>query len=387
MRNLVSEQCKALPYSGIREIFDLAGSMKDVVHLEVGEPDFDTPTPIIEAAFEAAKAGETHYTPSAGIGELREMLAARLTQQIGVPYDASEIVVTTGAMEAILLAMLVTLDRENEVLVPSPHWPNYPAHILLAGGLCRTLRLEQEDGFSPTPTTMEREIGSRTRALLINYPHNPTGAVLDKDCMDEIADLARDKDLLVYSDDAYESLIYEGGRFCSIASLEGMKGRTIVIRTFSKSYAMTGWRVGYLAAPREIAEKAAKLHEHTTACTSTISQMAALAALRLPEEVTQKMVKEYERRRDVLLSELDQVPGLAAFKPQGTFYAFVDIRPLGVPSFEFSRVLLKEARVAVAPGSAFGADGEGYVRICFANSIENLKEGASRMREFLQRMA
>ena len=387
MRSYISQRAKDLPYSGIREIFDLAGKMQNVIHFEIGEPDFNTPLPIIEAAFEAAKNGMTHYTSSAGIESLREKLAAKLTEELQVQFDPDEVVITAGGMEALLLMMLATLDEGDEVLLPSPHWPNYPAHVLLAGGRYKKDALKAEHAFKPVRETLEGAITRRTKVLLINYPHNPTGAVLDREDLEVIADVARAHDLLVFSDEAYESLVFDGKKFCSIASLEGMRERTVIFRTFSKSYAMTGWRVGYLAAPKELANKAAKLHEHTSACASSVSQMAAQAALDLPKEITMKMVKEYERRRDVLIEGLAQIPGLKIFKPRGTFYAFVDIRKFGIPSFDLSRLLLEKARVAVAPGSAFGAEGEGYIRVCFANSIENIREGVKRMKKVFQEMA
>ena len=387
MRRFISQRAKDLPYSGIREIFDLAGKMQDVIHFEIGEPDFNTPLPIVEAAFEAAKNGMTHYTSSAGIRGLREKLAAKLTKELQVQFDPDEVVITAGGMEALLLMMLVTLDEGDEVLLPSPHWPNYPAHVLLAGGRYKKYVLDAEHAFKPVRGTLKDAITGQTKVLLINYPHNPTGAVLDREDLEVIADVARTNDLLVFSDEAYESLVFDEKEFYSIASLKGMRERTVIFRTFSKSYAMTGWRVGYLAAPKELANKAAKLHEHTSACTSSVSQMAAQAALDLPKEITLKMVKEYERRRDIVIEGLAQIPGLKIFKPRGTFYAFVDVRSFGIPSFELSRMLLEEAHVAVAPGSAFGAEGEGYIRVCFANSVENIREGVRRMRKVFQELA
>ena len=382
MSRFLSQRVRNLPYSGIREIFDLAGQMKDVIHFEIGEPDFNTPLAIIETAFQGAKAGMTHYTASAGMKELREKLAEKLTDEIGVPFDSDEIVITAGGMEALLLTMLVVLDGKDEVIFPSPHWPNYPAHVLLAGGTYRTLPLTARNGFRPDIEKLEGMVTRNTKMFLINYPHNPTGAIIDNEDLKAIAELAEKNDLLVCSDEAYESLIFDGRNFRSIAGLDSMKERTIIIRTFSKTYAMTGWRIGYLAAPKEVAKHAAKLHEHTSACTSSVSQIAALAALNLSDDVSLMMVKEYQSRRDILMDALKQIPGVSTFKPQGTFYAFVDVRSFGIPSFDLSRMLLKKAHVAVAPGSAFGVEGEGYIRICFANSDRNIREGAERMREF-----
>jgi len=387
MSRFLSQRVRSFPYSGIREIFDLAAKMKNVIHFEIGEPDFNTPLAIVEAAFRGAKAGMTHYTASAGLKELRERLAEKLKNEIGVLFHPDEIVVTAGGMEALLLTMLVTLDGKDEVIFPSPHWPNYPAHVLLAGGTYRKLPLTARNGFRPEIEKLESMVTKNTKVLLINYPHNPTGATLRNEDLEALAGFAKANDLLVCSDEAYESIIFDGGSFQSIAGLDGMKERTVIIRTFSKTYAMTGWRIGYLAAPKEVAKHAAKLHEHTSACTSSVSQIAALAALDLSDDVPLRMVEEYQSRRDILMDALKQIPGVGTFKPQGTFYAFVDVRSFGIPSFELSRMLLEKAHVAVAPGSAFGAEGEGYIRICFANSAENIRGGMDKMKRVLDKMA
>ncbi len=384
MSSFLSKRAGVLPYSGIREIYDLAGKMEDVIHFEIGEPDFDTPKPIIEAALQAASEGMTHYTSSGGIQALRTKIARKLSEELKTTFSPGEIVVTSGAMEALLLAMLVTLDQGDELLLPAPHWPNYSAHAMIAGADIRPVRLEVRDEFKPSLAALEQAVTERSKALLLNYPHNPTGATLEKEDLLRLTELVEQRDLLVFSDEAYADLVFDGASFCSIASLPRMKERTIVIRTFSKSYAMTGWRVGYLAGPQPVAEKAAKLHEHTTACTSSVSQLAAMTALDLPADITAKMVAAYERRRDLLLDGLRQIPGIAAFKPKGTFYVFADVTAFGVTSLELSRFLLEQAHVAVAPGSAFGPEGEGFIRICFANSTDKIREGVSRMKKALR---
>ena len=386
MMDLVGKRAKELPYSGIREIFDLAGKLEGVIHFEIGEPDFDTPEPIIQGAFRAAMDGMTHYTGSAGLPRLRERIAERLTAQLGVSYGPENIVVTAGGMEALLLTMFVTLDRQDQVIFPSPHWPNYPAHVLLAGGSYAKLPLSANDGFRLSLDTLERTTNDHTKMLLLNYPHNPTGAVMEQDDLQQIAEFAKQRDIVVCSDEAYEALVYDGRDFFSIASLDGMKDRTVIIRTFSKTYAMTGWRIGYLAAPEDLAQRAGRLHEHTSACTSSVSQMAALAALDTSDDASQKMVEEYETRRDIVMQYLGDIPDIRILRPQGTFYSFVDISSFGLSSFDFSRQLLKEAHVAVAPGSAFGKEGEGYIRICFANSVENIKHGLERMITMIKKL-
>lgn len=383
MRSFLSRRASILPYSGIREIYDLAGEMEDVIHFEIGEPDFDTPKPIIEAAFQAAFEGMTHYTASGGIRALRTKIAQRLSEELKTTFSPEEIVVTSGSMEALLLAMLVTLDEGDELLLPAPYWPNYPAHAMIAGAKIRPLRLEAQNGFKPSPATLEKTVSERSKAILLNYPHNPTGATLEKEDLRELAEFIERYDLLVFSDEAYSDLVFDGASFHSIASLPGMKERTVVLRTFSKSYAMTGWRVGYLAGPQPVAEKAAKLHEHTSACTSSVSQMAAMKALDLQADIPAKMAAAYEKRRNLLLNSLKQIPGITAFKPRGTFYVFADVTAFGMTSLELSRFLLKQAHVAVAPGTAFGPEGEGFIRICFANSADNIREGVSRMKKAL----
>jgi len=382
-RSLLSERIQRLPYSGIREIFDLAGTMEDVIHFEIGEPDFDTPAGIVDAACAAARNGATHYTSSGGIPSLRKAIAARLTETLDIPYEPGEIVVTSGGMEALLLTFLVTLNEGDEVLLPAPHWPNYPAHAMLANARTVAVPLTVESGYKPSVDVLQKAVTPHTRAILLNYPHNPTGATLNKEDLVPLAEFAAANDLLVFSDEAYETLVFDS-KFESIASLPGMKDRTIVMRTFSKSYAMTGWRVGYLAAPGPIAEKAAKLHEHTSACTSTLSQMAALAALDTPDSIPQEMVASYRRRRDLLVCGLQAIPGMNPFVPQGTFYTFVDITQFGMSSQELALFLLRNARVAVAPGTAFSEQGEGFIRICFASSDDNIREGIRRIAAALE---
>jgi aspartate/methionine/tyrosine aminotransferase len=278
--------------------------------------------------------------------------------------------------------MLVTVNPGDEVIVPSPAWPNYEAHVLLCGGAIRRLRLEEREGFRLDPRALRNSITTATRALILNSPHNPTGAIVDDARLQVVADIARARDLLVLADEAYACLTFDGRPFHSIASLPGMRERTIIVRTFSKSHAMTGWRVGYLAAPRAIAEKAARLHEHTSACTSSVSQAAALATYNVPSETTLEMVREYESRRDLLVRGLREIPELRVSVSEGAFYLFVAIDAFGVTSLDLAKRLLLEKRVAVAPGTAFGPEGEGYIRLCFANSTGNLEEAVRRMADF-----
>jgi aminotransferase len=383
----LSPRVQTLPYSGIREIFDLANKMEDVIHFEIGEPDFDTPSEIIEGAYTAAKQGMTHYTSSAGLIALRKQLADKASEELGSAVTPDEIVVTAGAMEALLLSMLVTIGPDDEVLLPSPHWPNYAAHILLAGGSISTIQLNEKSGFQLTANNLEAAVSDCSKGVIVNYPHNPTGAMLSRENLEGIAGVAAKHDLIVYSDEAYRTLVFDGNKVQSIASLPGMRERTIVLRTFSKTFAMTGWRVGYLIAPEDIAQRAAKFHEHTSACTSSLSQSGALAALNLPSNASRAMVTEYQRRRDIMVSRLREMPGLTVHKPEGTFYVFVGIQDLAISSLELAKRLLMEGNVAVAPGSAFGAAGEGYIRICFATSEQNIREGLRRMEPIFRDLA
>ena len=384
MRDFVSEKVKQLPYSGIREIFDLAAGLDDVIHFEIGEPDFDTPLPIVNSAFEAVKKGMTHYTSSAGLPALRAKLADQLAKEIGALVLPDEIVITAGGMEALFLLMSAVLDQDDEVLFPTPHWPNYAAHVLMGGGRYRKYRLDDTQGFRVDLQSLEAQVSPATKVLLINSPHNPTGMVLSLKELDQLAQFAKEHDLLVCSDEAYYTLLFDHAEPCSIASLPGMKERTVVIRTFSKTYAMTGWRVGYLMGPKPLAQRIAKLHEHTSACTSSVSQAAGMKALDLPPDIPQNMVDQYQKRRDVLIEGLNHISNVQVSKPEGAFYAFVNVKRLGLSSFDLSRLLLEEAHVAVAPGTAFGKEGEGHIRLCFANSLTNIKEGLARMKPVLE---
>ena len=384
MRNtkFTSQRAAASSYSGVREIFNLATQMDDVIHLDLGEPGFPTPQGIVEAAFEATRAGMTHYSSTSGREELLIAIAAQLQEDLSVPFSRAQVVVTAGGMEALLLAFLATLDNGDEVLLPSPHWPNYVPLLQLAGGVAKTVPLRSGSRFSLDLSSLAKSVSSRTRGVILTNPHNPTGMLVNDESLEELARLAADHNLLVFSDEAYETIVYDRKRPSSIASKPGMSERTVIIRSFSKSHAMTGWRIGYLAAPVAISSLASRLHENTSTCASAVSQSAALAALRTDQSIVIHMVNEYQKRRDVLIRTLDRIPRVGCCMPEGAFYAFADIHEFGIPSYEFSRQLLEKAKVAVAPGSAFGKDGEGYVRISFSGSLESIEEGCARIRHF-----
>jgi len=387
MERIISKRAAAIPHSGIRKIHEMSEGMQDVIHLEIGEPDFCTPSNIIQRAFDAANEGQTHYTHNAGTRELREKLSTKLSAEVGTHYEPEEIVITAGATEALLLACLVTLDEGDEVIVPSPHWPNYLPHILLAGAQYKEVILEERLDFKITRKSLGAAVSDRTKGLILNYPHNPTGAILEREDLEVLAEFVKEKDLLVYSDEAYEKLVYDGNEFCSISSIDEMKERTIIVRSFSKTYAMTGWRVAYFASPLRISALATRLHENTTICASAVAQAAALAALTIGESSVQKMLREYARRRDVLIASLDGIAGVSLFEPRGTFFAFLNIRELGMSSSQLAERLLLDARVAVTPGDAFGLGGEGYIRISFANSLEKIREAIKRMKKVFKELS
>jgi len=384
MQEICSKKVLQIPHSGIRHTFNLALEYADAIHLCIGEPDFSTPSFIIEAAYEAAKNGLTHYTINAGILKLREAISKKYQKEQGIFYDPKEeILVTVGAMEALALTMMVILNPGDEIILSNPSWPNYDAHILLGDGKPVFVPVKEEEGWVMTADRISDHLTSRTKAILINSPNNPTGAVYNLKQLEEIAKISLDRDIIVISDEAYEKIIYEE-RHHSIASFPEMKERTIVINTFSKSYAMTGWRIGYALGNKKIIKEMTKLQEHIAACASSISQAAALAALQKGSSAVVKMVGEYKLRRSLLLEEIEKTPGFSCLPPKGTFYAFVNIKKLGENSSEVSLKLLKETRVVTVPGSAFGSGGEGYLRISFATSCEKIKLAFKRIRVALK---
>ncbi|MCL5025362.1 MAG: aminotransferase class I/II-fold pyridoxal phosphate-dependent enzyme, partial [Chloroflexi bacterium] len=349
-----------MPASGIRRFFDLLASMDDVISLGVGEPDFTTPWHVREAGIYALERGYTMYTSNYGLLELREALSAHLASLYGVRYDpACQLLITSGASEALDLAARVLVNPGDEVLVPDPGYVSYEPCVVLAGGKPVCVPTRQEDDFKLRPEEVEARITSRTKAILLGYPNNPTGAVMDREDLLAIAALAEAYDLLVISDEIYDRLVYNGGHTC-FASLPGMQERTILIGSMSKSYAMTGWRMGYAAAPAEILEAMVKVHQYTSICAPIAGQKAALEALHRGEPEVQAMVEEYNQRRRVMVTGLRRI-GLDCFEPKGAFYAFPSIRGTGLSDDDFTEQLLLEEKVAVVPGSAFGECGRGHV--------------------------
>ena len=381
----LAERVNAVPPSGIRRFFDILATMDDVISLGVGEPDFDTPPAVVEAGVRSLRSGRTHYTSNYGTIELRRALAAHLERRYGVSYDpARELLITVGASEAVDLALRATCDPGDEIVLHEPSYVAYPAAVTFAGGVVRFVATRLEDDFALDPAAVEAAITPRTKALFLGYPCNPTGAVLPDDVQDEIGRIAVRHDLLVYSDEIYDRLAYGSYRHRAMSGLPGMRERTILMGGFSKAYAMTGWRVGYLAAPAAILEGIVKVHQYGIMSAPTTAQDAALVALTSAEEDVERMLAEYDRRRRLLVDGLNRL-GLTTFEPRGAFYAFPRITSTGLDSEAFARGLLDEERVAVVPGNAFGPSGEGHVRACYATSYEQLEEALVRIGRFVER--
>jgi aspartate aminotransferase len=377
-----AKRMSEIPPSGTLKVLGLAKKLeregKDIVHLEVGEPDFDTPDHIKKAAEKALAEGMTKYVPSAGIPELREAIAEHAGAN-GIKATADEVLVTPGAKHAIFCAMAAVLDPGDEVLIPSPCW-TYESIVKIAGGKPVFVETPRADGFKLKAEKLQKKLTPKTRMLLLNYPNNPTGAVMSEKELRAIADLASDRELWVLTDEIYDCLAYEG-KHVSVASLPKMRERAIYINGFSKAYAMTGWRLGYSVAPVELVKEMVKIQQASTSCATSFVQAAGLAALRGPRDYVQQMVEEYRKRRDVIVDGLNSIEGFECAKPEGAFYAFPSIEKLGVKSMALCERLLREAGIAAVPGSAFGPYGEGYVRFSYANSEDNIRKAIDRMRE------
>ncbi len=381
----LSERVRSVPPSGIRKFFDILASMHDVISLGVGEPDFDTPRSIIEAGVESLREGRTHYTSNYGTLELRRALAAHLERRYGVAYDPGrELLITVGASEAVDLALRATCDPGDEVILHEPSYVAYVPAIVFAGGTAVHVATRYEDDFALDPAAVEAAITPRTKALFLGYPCNPTGAVLPEGVQADLARIAERHDLLVYSDEIYDRLAYGTYRHRAFSALPGMRDRTILLGGFSKAYAMTGWRIGWLAAPAEVLEGILKIHQYTIMTAPTVAQDAALVAIVDGEPEVERMLAEYDRRRRLVVDGFNAM-GLETFEPRGAFYAFPRISSTGLDSETFARRLLEEERVAVVPGGAFGPSGEGHVRACYATSYERLEEALERIDRFVQR--
>ena len=383
-RGNISQRIQSMSSSGIRRFFDILESMENVISLGVGQPDFVTPAGICNAAVRSLEEGHTHYTSNYGIIELRQAISRNLERLYGVYYEpATEIIVTSGVSEGQAVVMEALLDIDDEVLCPDPHYVAYPATVALADGVFVPVPTNQDKDFKVAAADLEERITPRTKAIMLGYPANPTGAVMERDDLLPVADLARKHNLFVVSDEIYDRLVY-GGKHTCVASLPGMRERTVLLGGFSKAYAMTGWRIAYVAARGDIIEGIMKAHQYVMMCAPTIAQYAALEAVLNGEEDVRGMVAEYDRRRRLIVDGFNAI-GLKCFEPRGAFYAFPSVGVTGLSDESFAEELLMEEKVAVVPGSAFGECGAGHVRACYAQSYELIEEALVRMRRFVER--
>lgn len=385
MKTLTSDRTKEISESASVNIADKIRRLKregeDIIELQTGEPDFATPPHIIQAAYEAMQRGFTHYVSSRGIPELREAIAEKLWSENRIKADPErEILVTPGAVHAVFAAIAATINPADEVIIPDPCWVAYPGCIALSGGT--GVRL------TGTNNTLEIDIDRlkkiitpQTRLLILNYPSNPTGMTITKEQLNNIAEIVIKHNLLVLSDEIYEKILYDGRKHYSIASIDGMQERTILVNGFSKSYAMTGWRLGYVCARAEIIDQMLKVQQYSVTCANSFVQKGAVAALKGPQGCVRDMVREFDNRRQIIVDGLNKISGISCRSPEGTFYAFANISGLGLSSRAAAEFLLDKAKVGVVPGSAYGPSGEGYIRLSFANSIDNIKRALERMEE------
>jgi aminotransferase len=378
----ISKRIAQVPVSGLHRFFGIAAAMPDVISLGVGEPDFITPAPIAEAGFASVGKGQTGYTANSGLIELREKLAEHLFNLYDVSYNPkNEILITVGVSEALVCIFTALCDEGDEIIVPQPCFVAYTPEIIFAGGTPVIVPCRAENNFEVTAEEIAEKITPRTKAIFLGYPNNPTGAVLGRENARKIAELAEKHNLLVISDEIYDRLTYGVDHVC-FPALENAKDRTILLGGFSKDYAMTGWRVGYICANAELMEAFSKVHQYAVMSAPTISQYAALAALEIGEPFVQAMVAEYDRRRRLVLSALNEM-GLPCFEPKGAFYAFPSIAQIGLSADEFAERLLMQEQVAVVPGTAFGAGGEGHIRIAYCKSYEQIEIALERISKFL----
>lgn len=384
MNRFISQRVQRVPPSGIRKFFDIAATMRDVISLGIGEPDFVTPNPILHAGIASLKAGQTGYTSNSGLIELREALAAYLERLYGVAYDPEEeLLITVGVSEAMYLAMICLVNPGDEVIMADPTYVSYAPQVILADGNPILIPTYMDDDFQLDPVAVEAAITPATRAILVGYPNNPTGGVLSRERLLEIARIAEKHDLVVVSDEIYDRLVY-GVEHIHFPGLPGMRERSVMLGGFSKSHAMTGWRLGFVAGNRELVAAMRKVHQHTIMSAPTTAQYAALAGLQSGEEAVIQMRDEYNRRRELLYKGFNDI-GLTCFEPKGAFYTFPSIKSTGMNEFEFCEKLLTEEHVAVIPGSAFGPSGVGHVRACYASAYEQLEEALVRIDRFVKR--
>ena len=381
----LSQRVTDLKPSGIRKFFDIAATMKDVISLGVGEPDFTTPKPILEAGVHSLRAGETHYTSNAGKLELRQAIADHLKKLYGVQYDpVNEILITVGVSEALYLAMNALLNPGDEVIIPTPCFVSFQAEATLAGGIPVEIPSRLEDNFQLDPERIRAAITPHTKVIFVAYPNNPTGAVASRQALLEVAKIAEEHDLILLSDEIYDRLVYDHQHVCVPALGQDIQKRTVLMGGFSKDYAMTGWRLGYAAGPEHIIQGLTRIHQYTIMSAATTAQDAGYEALISGDKYVREMVAEYDRRRRLIVDGFNRL-GLTTFEPHGAFYAFPQITASGMDDETFAETLLREEQVAVVPGNAFGPGGEGFVRCCYATAYEQIEEALHRMERFMNR--
>ncbi len=376
--------------SGIRKVNEKALAMErageKVLHFEIGRPDFDTPEYIKKAADQAIEEGKVHYTSNFGLMELRQAIAEKLKRENHVDYKATEVLVTVGLSEAVFAVLAALLEEGDELLVPDPVWLNYINVPNLLGAKAVTYSLKEDNGYQMDLDEVRSKITPKTRGIVIVTPNNPTGGVLEEDVLKELAEIAKANDLMVIADEIYERLVYDGAKHVSIASLPGMKERTFTMNGMSKAYAMDGWRLGYVAAPEEYITVMNKFHQHNTTCAPNFVQVAGIAALTQEKDEVQKMVAEYQRRRDYAVQAINAIDGISCLCPKGAFYIFINCKQLGKTSAELSQYFLEQAKIALVPGDVFGPGGEGYLRMSFAASYESIVEGCERLKAAVEQM-
>ncbi|MBN2047627.1 MAG: aminotransferase class I/II-fold pyridoxal phosphate-dependent enzyme [Anaerolineaceae bacterium] len=381
----LSNRAKQIKPSGIRRFFDLAANMDDVLSLSVGEPDFTTPEPILRAGIQSLENGETHYTGNAGMPELRKALSIHLDKMYGVKYDPDkEMFFSVGGSESIFLAIAALLDPEDEIIIPTPCFVSYQGAAAIIEGKVVEVPCKMENNFDVDWRDIEAAITPKTKAILLGFPSNPTGAVASRETLEHIAQIAIKHDLIVLSDEIYDQIVYDGEHI-SFPTLPGMKERTLLLGGFSKDYAMTGWRIGYTCGPEELVTRMLHMHQYLIMCVNTTAQFGALAALQVGEEYVHEMRDEYDRRRHYIYERLVGM-GIPTVMPKGAFYIFPNIAQFGLSSMEFAEQFLLEEKVAVVPGSAFGEGGEGFLRVCYATSMEGIVEAMNRLERFIQKL-
>lgn len=393
MKKRISRAGSCLERSSIRLFFEkqceIAEKCDDVISFTIGEPDFITPINIREACISAIRAGKTKYAPNAGLKELKEAVSRKVEKIYGKKYNPeTEIVITNGGMDSLRMIFAAILDDGDEVLVGDPAWSNHPNHPVLAGGKSVRVPLYEQNNFTFRIEDLKKSVTPKTKAILLNYPNNPTGAVLRKEDLMKICDFAKSHDLYIVSDDVYYRIIYDDNKFWSAAMFDDMRDRTLIVQSFSKTYAMTGWRLGYVAGPPDLIEAIGKINENSCSCVNTMVQLAGIEALEgeESESAVDSMVKEFQHRRDIVYEGINKIHGLSCTKPEGAFYAFININAIGLNSNEFSRRLLEKYHVGMTPGTGFGHRGEGYVRMAYATSSENIIEGINRIEKFVDEL-